>query len=421
MKKFKQAALLVLFILPAFAAAQFPYERDYPAINYADSVSNDAASLLFADIAAGRVELEHRGERGYLESLLTLLNIDDSSQLLVFSKTARKSRFVSPATPRALYFNDEVYIGYIPDTNTLEIAAMDPILGPVFFDIPQDVERPMSLNRETSRCLRCHDSMSNTGGGTPRFMMGSRLVDSNGAIASHEVSVIMQDSTPLNRRWGGWYVTGLHGEQETMGNLMFEGRATSIREIDLLENGNRTDLSEWLDTSPYLNGHSDIVALLVLQHQIEVQNTMTRATWDYRQLLAENGAEEEAVSAEKVAELAKPVLDALFMTNEAPLGDQIQGLSGFTEYFQNLGPFDNNRRSLRDLDLNARVFKYPLSYLIYTDSFAAMPEALHTYLIETMYQVLSADEDNTDYAHLDAEIRAAILDIVNVTAPGFFL
>ncbi|MDG2090642.1 MAG: hypothetical protein P8J61_05980 [Gammaproteobacteria bacterium] len=417
MLNYRKTLLLILFLLPTFAVAQLPYKRDYPAINYKDSETNDAVSLLFADITNGRIQLEHRSERGYLESLLTLLNIDDSSQLLVFSKTARKSRFVTPETPRALYFNDEVYVGYIPDTNTLEIAAMDPTLGPVFFDIPQDVERPLELNRETSRCLRCHDSMSNSGSGTPRFMMSSRLVDSNGEIASHEVSVIMQDSTPLNQRWGGWYVTGLHGEQETMGNLMFEGSATSVSEIDLLASGNKTDLRGLFNTAPYLSDHSDIVALLVIQHQIEVQNTMTRASWDYLQLMAEEGA----VNTEKVAELAKPVLDVLFMKNEAPLGDQILGLSGFTEYFQNIGPFDNSRRSLRDLDLNARVFKYPLSYLIYTDSFAAMPEALHNYLIEMIYQVLSSDADHIDYAHMDVETRAAILEIVNATAPGFFL
>ncbi len=417
MLKFRKALFLILFILPALASAQLPYDRDYPAINYADSATYDAASLLFDDIDAGRIQLEFRGERGYLESLLTLLNIDDSSQLLVFSKTARKSRFVAPETPRALYFNDEVYIGYIPDTNTLEIASMDPNLGPVFFDIPQEAETELELTRQTSRCLRCHDTMSNTGRGTPRFMMSSRLVDSNGEIASHEVSVIMQDSTPLNQRWGGWYVTGLHGEQETMGNLMFEGRATSVSEIDLLANGNKADLTEWVDTSPYLTGHSDIVALLVIQHQIEVQNTMTKASWDYRQLMAEQGT----VSAEKLAEFALPVLDALFMKNEASLGDQIQGLSGFTEYFQNLGPFDNSTRSLRELDLKQRVFKYPLSYLIYTDAFAALPEVLHTYLVDNIYQVLSADEDHTDYAHLDAATRAAILEIVSVTAPGFFL
>ena len=417
MLKLRKVPNLILFILPALAAAQLPYDRDYPVMNYADAETHDAVSLLFEDIEAGRIQLEHRGQRGYLESLLTLLNIDDTSQLLVFSKTARKSRFVTPETPRALYFNDEVYVGYIPDTNTLEIASMDPDLGPVFFDIPQDLETTMDLNRQTSRCLRCHDTMSNTGGGIPRFMMSSRLVDSNGEIASHEVSVIMQDSTPLNQRWGGWYVTGLHGTQETMGNLMFEGRATSVSEIDLLANGNKVDLTEWVDTSPYLTEHSDIVALLVIQHQLEVQNTMTKAAWDYRQLMAEEGA----VSAEKIAELGLPVLEALFMKNEAPLGDEIKGLSGFTEYFQDLGPFDNNMRSLRDLDLKQRVFRYPLSYLIYTDAFAGLPDALHSYLVDSIYGVLSAEADNPDFPHLDASTRTAILDIVKVTAPGFFL
>jgi hypothetical protein len=417
MLSFIKTLLTILFFLPLFAAAQIPYDRDYPAMNYAEAETSDAVSRLLADINAGRVELEYRGERGYLESLLALLDIDETSQLLVFSKTARKSRFISPETPRAIYFNDEVYVGYVPETNSLELAAMDPVLGPVFFDLPQNVERSLELDHQTSRCLRCHDAMSNTGGGTPRFMMTSRLVDSNGEIASHEVSVIMEDSTPLRQRWGGWYVTGFHGEQETMANFMFEGQARSVRELDLLANGNKPDLSGLVNTAPYLSNHSDIVALLVIQHQITVQNTMTQAAWDYRQLLAEQGE----VSAEKVAELAQPVVDVLFMKDQAALGDQIQGLSGFTEYFQSRGPFDNNGRSLRDLDLSSRVFKYPLSYLIYTDAFAAMPEALHSYIVQTIQSVLTADADTAEYPHLDSQTRAVILDIVNTTDSGFFL
>ena len=417
MKNFRNIALFIFtLVLPNLLFGQAAYERDYPAIAYEATATTDAATALFADIAAGRLMLEYRDERGYLEALLSASNIDPSSQLLVFSKTARKSRFVTPETPRALYFNDEVYVGYVPDTNTLEIAAMDPRLGPVFFDVPQDAESALSLNRETSRCLRCHDSMTNTGGGTPRFMMSSVLVDSNGTIASHEVSIITRDSTPLNRRWGGWYVTGLHGQQPTMANLFYQG-GSSVNDLDLLTNGNRLDLDELLDTSPYLNGFSDIVALLVMQHQIEVQNVMTRAAWDYRQALAEVGS----VDAERLADLAMPVLDALLMVNEAPLADEIKGVSGYTEYFQNLGPFDDQGRSLRELDLSKRVFTYPLSYLIYSEAFAALPDELHTFLVERLYLLLSAESDPPEYPHLDAATRAAILEIVNSTAPGFFL
>lgn len=417
MRSFRKSAFVIwALLLSAQLYAQAAYERDYPAIAYADTETMDAATALFADIEAGRVRLEHRNERGYLESLLALLNIDPSSQLLVFSKTARKSRFVTPESPRAVYFNDEVYVGYVPDTNTLEIASMDPQLGPVFFDIPQDAESTPLLNRETNRCLRCHDSFTNTGGGTPRFMMSSVLADANGTIASHEVSVITKDSTPLNRRWGGWYVTGLHGQQPTMANLIYQG-GVSVNDLDLLANGNKLSLDGLVDTRPYLTEHSDIVALLVMQHQIEVQNVITKASWDYRQLLAEQAS----VSSERLAELAQPLLDALVMANEVPLTDQIQGVSGYAEYFQNLGPFDERGRSLRELDLNQRVFTYPLSYLIYSDAFAALPTELHTYLLERLYEILSADSDPLDYPHLDAQTRSAILEIVNSTAPGFFL
>ena len=47
-------------------------------------------------------------------------------------------------------------------------------------------------------------------------------------------------------------------------------------------NGNLTDLSGLLDTGPYLTEHSDIVALMVAEHQIHVQNVMTRASWEAR-------------------------------------------------------------------------------------------------------------------------------------------
>jgi len=117
MLKLGKIPFLILFMLPALAVAQLPYDRDYPVMNYADADTHDAVSLLFEDIETGRVELEHRGPRGYLESLLTLLNIDDSSQLLVFSKTVRRSRFVTPETSRPLSVNEEIYVGYIPASN----------------------------------------------------------------------------------------------------------------------------------------------------------------------------------------------------------------------------------------------------------------------------------------------------------------
>jgi len=408
--------LCLLGLSIPYGLAQLPYERDFPVMNYyAADASGELAEFL-GQLESGALSLIYDSDYGYLPAALQALNIDVSSQLLVFSQTARKRRFISPDNPRAIYFNDEIYVGYVPQTNGLEFAAMDPELGPVFFELAQARDGRLDIRRQTSVCLRCHDSFTNSGGGTPRFMMNSVLADETGAIVSHEISLVTENSTPLEQRWGGWYVSGMHGNQQTLGNYMYRPGET-FSEADFLSYGNIPDLNSLLDTGPYLSPYSDIVALLVMQHQIEVQNLMTRVSWNYRQELSEQGS----IAGEALEELARPLLDALLMANEAPLGDRISGTSGFDEYFQSLGPSDSEGRSLRQLDLQERVFSYPLSYLIYSDAFAALPEALHDYLTDNLQRILTAVEDPEDYPHLDTTTRGAILEIINATAPGFFL
>lgn len=416
----KLSVSLGLMLMHGFMApagyAQLPYERDFPVINYYETEASGKLTEFLDAVASGDMVLPFDPEFGYLPAVLDALGIDASSQLLIFSKTARKRRFISPDNPRALYFGDDIYVGYVPETNGLEFAAMDAQLGPVFFELGQQRDGMLDIRRQNSICLRCHDSFTNSGGGTPRFMMSSVLVDEIGEIVSHEVSLVTDNSTPLERRWGGWYVTGYPGTQETLGNYMYRPGEV-FAEADFLSHGNIEDLSALLDTSPYLTPYSDIVALLVMQHQIEVQNVMTQVSWHYRQQVVEAGS----ISDEALAELARPLLDALLMANEAPLGDVVRGTSGFSEYFQSLGLQDAQGRSLRQLDLQERVFRYPLSYLIYSEAFAALPPALHDYLTGNLQRLLSADEDPADYPYLDAAKRQAILDIVNATAPGFFL
>jgi hypothetical protein len=395
---------------------QLPYERDYPVINYYAVDASGELADFFGQLESGVLSLAYDPVYGYLPAVLEALNIDVSSQLLVFSQTARKRRFISSVNPRAIYFNDQIYVGYVPQTNGLEFAAMDPVLGPVFFELAEAQDGRLDIKRQTSLCLRCHDSLTNSGGGTPRFMMNSVLVDETGAIVSHEISLVTENSTPLERRWGGWYVSGMHGSQQTLGNYMYRPGET-FNEADFLSYGNIPDISNLLDTSSYLSPFSDIVALMVMQHQIEVQNLLTRVSWNYQQELAEQGGMAEVA----LKELARPLLDALLMANEATLGDTISGTSGFSEYFQALGPADSKGRSLRQLDMQERVFSYPLSYLIYSDAFAALPQGLYDYLRENIQRILVTLEDPEDYPYLDLATRRAILEIVNETAPGFFL
>ena len=402
---------LVMSLLPGSLLAQaFSYEQAYPGVNYASAPLSDRVTRLMADIESGEVSLAYDAEaRGYLDSLLQALDIDPSSQALVFSKTALKTRFVSAATPRAIYFNDDTYIAFIQGSRSLEISTMDPNLGPVFMVFSQDPEGPV-VEREMNRCLRCHDSYSMTGGGVPRFLLSSVLANEKGEIVTHEVSIITDTSTPLNRRWGGFYVSGSHGSQEIMGNFVIDDLA-KLRNLDLSVNSNKADLSEFLDTSPYVSSGSDIVALLVLEHQIEVQNKLSRLNFESRTRLHEQGD----ISDSELDEFVTPLVESLFMLHEVPLTDAVAGSSGFTEYFQSLGPRDGEGRSLRELDLKKRTFKYPLSYLIYSDAIAALPERVKKFLYQKIRLVLAGEAGEEVFSALSESDRAAITAILGET------
>jgi len=403
--------------LSCTAMAQFfNYDDAYPGFNYSSTPLTDRVTRLMADIEAGKVALEYDAQgRGYLDSLLAALEIDPSSQFLVFSKTALKKRFVTAANPRALYFNDDTYIGFIQNSRTLEIAAMDPNVGPVFFDLPQNPDEPVKTNREMNRCLRCHDTYSMTGDGVPRFLLSSVIANSEGDIVTHEISVITDTSTPLELRWGGMYVSGTHGEQQTLGNFVVDD-VSRLTNLDLAPNGNKTDLKEFLDTSPYISEGSDIVALLVLEHQVEVQNRISRLNVESRTRLFQNGK----IPQEELAALTRPLLESLFMVNEAALTDPVTGTSGFTDYFQGLGPMDGQGRSLRQLDLQTRTFRYPLSYLIYSDAFNALPSPVKTRLYSEIRQVLDGEYADPLFTNLDKSLLSDITGILQATKPEIF-
>jgi hypothetical protein len=400
----------LLASLPALA--QLRYDREYPVIGYGKIAPVDAFTEAMARLEADGVELEYDAlGRGYLDSLLAALDIDPASQVLVFSKTSLKQRFITPENPRSLFFNDDIYVGFVPGSSTLEIGAMDPNLGPVFFDFSQRADAPERFSQETSRCLRCHDSYSMTGGGVPRFMLSSVLAGPDGNMVSHEISEITDTATPIARRWGGWYVTGRHGEQTHLGNFI-------IRDGSQLRGtpqgiGNLDSLESLAELSAYPRQSSDIVALLVLEHQVEVQNRLTRLNYESRTLLDQQGSLDQA----NLATLVQPLLDTLFMAHEAPLGAPVTGSTEYAANFQQLGPRDSQGRSLRELDLQRRTFRYPFSYLIYSTAIDALAEPVRLFLFERIKAVLEQAADAPQYPHLGADQRSAILAILRDTKP----
>ena len=432
------AAAELLLQAPRIEAQQLRYDREYPTLEYYTRASADPVAELQRSMARGDAALTFESGGGYLASLLESLGVPVESQMLVFSKTSFQERFVSPETPRALYFSDDVYVAWLKGSDFLEIGAMDPYLGPVFYTLSQAPSATPEFRREYGLCLQCHDTYGLSGGGVPRFLIGSGATNELGRTASHNAWQLTTDQTPIDQRWGGWYVTGTHGRQTHMGNVVLDvavGGAESPNPAASTR-GNLTDLSALLDTAPYLTGHSDIVALMVAEHQIHVHNVMTRASWEVRNAdesdraavgsaavgsaaVGSAAVESAAVESADIVQLAEPLVRALLFVGEATLSGSVQGTSGFRRDFESRGVRDGLGRSLRDLDLSRRLFRYPLSYLIHSDAYGALPGSLKEQVFLRIREVASGEDESGEFGHISAVDRVAILEILGSTHDEF--
>jgi hypothetical protein len=382
------------------------YETEYPTIPYTTGKRTDRVAVLIDKIERGEAELSYDRERGYLESLLAELGIDASSQTLVYSQTSLQGKRIGPKTPRAIYFNDDVYVGYVQD-GPIEIASLDPDLGPVFYLLEQSAPKP-KFSAELGRCMSCHDSYSLTGGGAPRFIVGSGYTGTTGMLVSHEGWILISDRTPLKSRWGGWYVTGRHGSQVHLGNMVIK----TLYDFDRLEElrvGNRDTLDGLVDTKPYLTSSSDIVALLVLQHQADVQNLITRVSYDAR------SAPEKRE--EPLEETVERLLRMMLFVDAVEYTEPISGDPKFAQQFLGRAVRDSQGRSLRDFDLTRRLFRYPLSYVIYSPAFDALPSDAKSLFYARLNEVLTGADTSASFEHLSAADRTAVLEILRDTKP----
>ncbi len=428
------AALLALLadqpdpLLPAEGERGTRYLAEYPAIAYETARPTDRVANLQSRLDDGSLKLAYDATNGYLNAVLDALAIDASSQVLVFSKTSVNKAHILPSRPRAIYFNDDAYVATVPGSGLLEIATMDPELGPLFFILEQRATASPQFDRQTVQCLRCHDSLTMTGGGVPRFILGSGYVNTRSELVSHEGWVLTTPKTPLRFRWGGWYVTGEHGKQAHLGNIVVAD-AAELQDLEGLRIYNRDTLDGVIDTDLYRSDKSDIVALLVIEHQVYVQNLMTRVNYDVRTEMARRkqlntaalNTDDEIVTKEMkslIEEVTEPLVKALVFTDEAMLTDPVIGSTSFTEDFARRGPFDGKGRSLRQFDLQTRTFRYPLSYLVYSEAFDALPHSVRKYIYRRFGEIFDAEESET-LVRLPAEERAVILDILRATKPDF--
>jgi hypothetical protein len=384
-----------------------PY--DHPAIQYVERPPNDAVARLQKQIDSGAVKLEYTPGFGYLPSLLKNLGINVDTQMLVFSKTSFQSVKISPRAPRALYFNDEVAVGSVQDGDVLELVAQDPQQGDNFYTLSvEKTDHPEFARRDV--CLQCHQGLSTLG--VPGILVSSVYPAADGMPAFRGQAMITDQRSEFDHRWGGWYVTGTHGSMTHMGNAVGHDPARP-QLLDTQNTQNLTSLDKKFDTSKYLLPSSDIVALMTLEHQTRMTNLITRIGWDTRIAQHDGKLDEPRLN----GEIEEMVMYMLF-ADERQIREPIAGVSTFTKTFPERGPRDHQGRSLRDFDLKTRLFRYPLSYMIYSAAFDAMPDLVRERVYQRLYDVLNGKDQSEKYARLNPEDRKAILEIVRDTKPN---
>jgi len=171
-----------------------------------------------------------------------------------------------------------------------------------------------------------------------------------------------------------------------------------------------------------------VVALMTLEHQTQMVNLMTRVGWEARMASAESAAISKSLGepTDVLRDSAKHQIDTaveelvqyMLFVDETKLTDPIKGTSGFTEEFSKRGPADPQGRSLRQFDLKTRMFRYPLSYMIYSDAFDGMPDMVKERVYRRLYDILSGKDANPKFANLSAADRKAIIQIVAATKKG---
>lgn len=411
-------AAVALHSRPAAAA-----DLNLPPINYETATPDNAVTRVQKEIAGGRVALTRDDDHGYLRSVLKAFRIPESSQLLVFSRTSLQRSRIGPRTPRALYFNDDVYVGFCQRGDVLELSVADPLLGTSFYTLDQEPAGRPRFARETERCLICHASSAVRG--VPGHLLRSVYPDRTGEPMLGSGSYRTDDTSPFEQRWGGWYVTGRHAFEHA-GNRTYRGRYDEERVEPASQNV--TDLRPYFTTAAYPTPHSDVVALMVLGHQVAVHNRIARATLEARSALHYQdelnralkeppGTRYDSVTG-RIASAGDDLVKALLFSGEEKLSGPVEGTTTFARDFAARGPFDAGKRTLREFDLKARLFRYPCSYLVYSESFDRIPDAMRDYVLRKLHAVLTGANLEAAFAHLSAADRADALAILRATKPN---
>jgi hypothetical protein len=411
------ATLLALATHPVLAATDL---WDLPPLRYSDTAASDPIARLAAEIGDGKRKLPSMNPLERLRFILKLLDVPEESQVLVYSKTSKQNALINPANPRCVFFNENSYVGYVPG-GSIEVITSDALLGSVYYLIESGGEsEPMRISRDTSDCLSCHGTARTES--VPGVLVRSVFPDSEGQPLLALGTFQIDHTSPLQERWGGYYVTG-RSSLPHLGNRTYTDTQTREFPTDSLV---METLVGKIDISRYLRATSDIVALMVLEHQCLLHNQLVSAAMNYRRIhwlqksLDPHGDPDGGTAGKHADESARRIVDLLLFENEAPLGDDgIEGSPAFQEAFTRRFPKTEDDRSLADFQLNDRLFKHRCSYMLYSQSFKNLPPRVMTAILARLKEVLAAEPGPENHPQLKSSERRKISSILAATVPGY--
>ena len=399
-------AILILLVLAARVLAQAPIGFADPQHGYWTRPPQDRFARIKAEIETGKRQLDVGSEKGLLLSLLRELDVPVSSQMLVMSATSLQKGLINPRNPRALYFNDDTYVGFVP-RGRIEIASIDPELGGIFYISQRGRNDRLPRIERADNCMTCH---------APHYLdeIPGLVIESvvPGMTGGGEKAFRRETSghaVPLDQRFGGWHVTGAGAFVRHWGNLMMEFTPEGRRERNV-------QIGELFEPERYPLATSDILPQLLHEHQVGFVNRTVRATYrargSLRELEAAKGTPRESeVAAKWNAEretLARDLVKYLLFADEAPLpSGGVQGDPQFKADFLARRKTAADGTSLRDFELQTRLFTRRCSYMIYSPSFLGMPAALKEAVFRQLGAALDEGHPMPEFAYLpDAEKRS---------------
>lgn len=383
---------------------------DLPPVSYSDTPATDRVASLAEKWSA----LPEGAPLERVRGILNDLAVPEASQILVFSKTSKQNGLIHPGNPRALYFSSDCYVGYVPG-GAVEVAVQDPRLGPVFYHIDiGNGTRPVKVERDTSECLSCHATGRTEN--VPGVLVRSVYPDADGHPVLALGSELVTQQTPIPQRWGGYWVTGAVSLPH-LGNRTYEKESSPDPSRNPL-----VDLTGKVAREKYLRMTSDIVALMVLEHQCQAHNLLTAASMNYRRayhlgkVISPDSDPDQGTAGRVADHAADSIVECFLFTGEAGQGeDGVEGDEEFQKQFAAAIPRTEEGDSLADFQLNTRLFKYRCSYMIYSEAFRGLPDAVRTRVISRLKEIFQSPTANDSHPDIKAPERQRISRILGET------